>query len=387
MLESNLESGNINIQEDFLNDRINEINTQKKLKVLNPNDNTLSFNFRKFDKKTLIPTVVILLIIGVYLSIENETLACLYVVLILIFIWLISIMFSKRNIVFIKDQEKNILIAKIYNNFGCRKKKKIFHYLNSIEFEMKVIPKQKDTFYRLFVCNNLSRLSPTDLEKDNIKIKPLDLYYYFDDLEPSGRKNDIISELNEFTNSSNDFDSPLFFNASQYISRNEVNYPNEVFNNQSQIMLSKIMRFSNYFFTFHIREPNEKFKKNKLRSYVISIIIITNLFLLGGMAAITSLVLKIENALLSVILSYGAPIFFDVILFIIKICLDYRIKRIDCIYSSDFYKIFIGTTTINEKCYKNTFEYQLDEINRFYARENGRKTFLSMTVSNNNIDI
>ena len=57
----------------------------------------------------------------------------------------------------IKEIEKNILIAKVYNNFGCRKKKKIFNFLNNIQFQIKEVPAQKEKYFRLFVFNNLSR--------------------------------------------------------------------------------------------------------------------------------------------------------------------------------------------------------------------------------------
>ena len=93
------------------------------------------------------------------------------------------------------------------------------------------------------------------------------------------------------------------------------------------------------------------------------------------------------RSLLSFLMAFASMIFVDIIIFLIITCLNYRIQRIDCIYTSDFNKIFIGTTTINEKCYKNTYEFVLDEINRFYVKENNKKTFLSVFVLNNDIDI
>ena len=120
------------------------------------------------------------------------------------------------------------------------------------------------------------------------------------------------------------------------------------------------MKFSDYFFVYHVRDPNEKLKKNTCR--FIFIIIIINIFLIAGMATISTLVIKIKNVILSLLFTYSVPIVFCLVIIAIKICLGYRIKRIDCFYSSDFNKIFIGTTTINEKCYKNTFEFQLDDI-------------------------
>ena len=61
--------------------------------------------------------------------------------------------------------------------------------------------------------------------------------------------------MNEFTNSSNDFDSPLFFNDEKYNSKNEEEKnidEDEKICNPGQIDLSKIMKFSNYFIVYHV---------------------------------------------------------------------------------------------------------------------------------------
>ena len=44
-------------------------------------------------------------------------------------------------------------------------------------------------------------------------------------------------------------------------------------------------------------------------------------------------------------------------------------SRIDFVYSKDFSKIFIGIVKYKENSYSKTFEYQLDEIERFFFQE------------------
>lgn len=371
----------------FFNNGINQDNTQLELKKFNSNNDTLTINFQKFDKSLLVGVSILLIFCGGYASLESESLIYLCIILFLLILCIFYIMFSNRNMILIKEPKTNTLTAKIYNNFGCRKKKKNFNFLKSAQFDIKIIPREKTSFFRLFIFNNLSHLPATDLEKDEykIKIKPLDLYYNFDDIDQSKTVQEYINELNEFTNSPNDFDSPLFFNANNYISRNESNFPNEKFYNPNQNFISKIMRFSEYFYTYHIRDPNEKFKSHKCRNIVIFIII--NSFLIVGMSVIAEFVLEIEEPILRILFSYSILILSGLAVLIIRICLSYRIKRIDCFYSSDLRKIFIGTTIFNEKAYKNSFEFQLNEINKFYVKENNRKTFLSVAVSNNDIDI
>ena len=48
--------------------------------------------------------------------------------------------------------------------------------------------------------------------------------------------------------------------------------------------------------------------------------------------------LKIDS-LLSLLVTFGSMIFVDIIIFLIINCLNYRIKRIDCIYNFDFNKM------------------------------------------------
>ena len=67
----------------------------------------------------------------------------------------------------------------------------------------------------------------------------------------------------------------------------------------------------------------------------------------------------------------------DIILFILyiifKYCFD-NIYRIDCIYSKNFDRVFIGLVKYTKKKYINTFEYQMNNINRFILERGGNSS-------------
>ena len=46
-------------------------------------------------------------------------------------------MCKDRKIVLIKEPKTNTLIAKVYNNFRCRRKKKIFNFLSNAQFDIR----------------------------------------------------------------------------------------------------------------------------------------------------------------------------------------------------------------------------------------------------------
>ena len=282
---------------------------------------------------------------------------------------------------------ENTLTIKIYNYLRCRKKKKIFNYLNNIQFDIKkiIIEQSKTEYYRLFIFNNLSRSPAIDLENSDIKKRPLKLFYHVDKIDKSQfiSEYSIISQLNQLTDSPSDFDSPLFFDVNKYLSRDK-NYPNSKFSNYSQDFLSKIMRFSKYFFTYYVRDPNEIYKSTMCRNFLI---IGINTVIIAGVSSVFNHSVKMENVFGVLFSSICCAVVVDVIIFLIIYCLNKRTKRIDFIYSADFNNIFIGIVPINEKYYKNTFEFKLNDVNKFYVREDSKKSFLSVIIDNNNIDI
>ena len=95
------------------------------------------------------------------------------------------------------------------------------------------------------------------------------------------------------------------------------------------------MRFSKYCYTYHARDPNKNIRKNRISRNII--IIIINLIVYTVTMVIYERKLKLSS-LLSFLMTFGSMIFVDIIIFLIITCLNYRIQRIDCIYTSDFNK-------------------------------------------------
>ena len=52
------------------------------------------------------------------------------------------------------------------------------------------------------------------------------------------------------------------------------------------------------------------------------------------------------------------------------LCPIEKFLRIDIIYSSDFHKIFIGASYVNEKKYISTSEFNINEIDKFIFCKN-----------------
>ena len=67
----------------------------------------------------------------------------------------------------------------------------------------------------------------------------------------------------------------------------------------------------------------------------------------------------------------------NVILYILykifKYCFD-NIYRIDCIYSKNFDRVFIGLVKYTKTKYINTFEYQMNNISRFILEKEGNSS-------------
>ena len=140
MLELNLESQKLNYQENF------NVDTQDLLKTLNSNNNTLTIYFQKIEKKIIIIVVVIYILVGGYSSLLDQSLNGFYFSLFLIALFISVILSQDRKIVLIKEPKTNTLIAKVYNYFRCRRKKKIFNFLSTAQFDIKKI-QVRENFY------------------------------------------------------------------------------------------------------------------------------------------------------------------------------------------------------------------------------------------------
>ena len=103
MLESELETQNINYQENFLKKKTNGNNIQEKF---NSDNNTLTIYFKKWNKCQLCAIAVFIIIAGALCSFFEQSLYCIYAASFIIAIFFLMIMFSNRNILLIKEIEK-----------------------------------------------------------------------------------------------------------------------------------------------------------------------------------------------------------------------------------------------------------------------------------------
>ena len=71
-----------------------------------------------------------------------------------------------------------------------------------------------------------------------------------------------------------------------------------------------------------------------------------------------------------------------IIYILLKCCFD-KTLRIDCIFSKDFDRIFIGLAKSSLKSYANTFEFQMNDIERFVLQKEGKAVYNLKVVFKN----
>ena len=168
-----------------------------------------------------------------------------------------------------------------------------------------------------------------------------------------------------------------FFYSFNFISIGNYGYKHftQVLNNfignyDSHINLSEYMNFSDHCFTYHLKAP--------LGPSWVDIIfnIITVLINFSTISGAVILLTSNNDKLIKLIGVITFPIV-NIILFILykifKYCFD-NIYRIDCIYSKNFDRVFIGLVKYTKTKYINTFEYQMNNISRFILEREGNSS-------------
>ena len=193
---------------------------------------------------------------------------------------------------------------------------------------------------------------------------PAKFFYTYDYItNRTSAVNLYTSELNNFIGkSSENYENPLFFDINKYMNKNTKmrRYVNE---------LSQYMKFSDNFFTYHFHSrPNHPC----IDGSILLIYFLSNL--LAVIPLLFILVFTVEKP----IKYYGIYIFtiWNIILYIIYKCLNIcfdKIYRIDCIFSRDFNRMFIGIVKYDKKSYINTFLFEVDNIDRFVLEKIGNK--------------
>ena len=296
---------------------------------------------------------------------------------------LILFIFCVYKIILIKNTSNRKVLIKVIN-YLCCSKMKLNLDIENIHFYIRREIHQNDdgshVSFRLFIINDYQNLVGLDLDASNIRQKPAKFFYSFDNVW-KGRYNCIeyAQVLNHFIGSSGNYDNPLFFNINKYLNKNQAIF---FFSPD----LSKYMKFSDHFFIYHLRNPLGNPSWIDLTFFIItcfinfiSIIVVVNL-LYSKIDVIIKILAVIAFPIVNIILYFLYKMF--------KSCLD-NICRIDCIYSKYFDRIFIGFVKYNEKKYVNTFEYQMNNISKFFIEREGNsnsKFNLKVEFKNNTIE-
>ena len=232
----------------------------------------------------------------------------------------------------------------------------------------------KHESFRLLIINDYKNLVDIDLDASNIKQKPAKLFYSFNYMRKGNYDHTQFAQiLNNFIGNSGFYDNPLLFNINRFLHKDQgIFYFSED--------LSKYMKFSEHLFTYHLKYPLG------LSCADIFFIVITCCFNIGTIFAAIVWLNRENNIIIKLIWLIGFVIG-NVIMYtlykIFKYCFD-NIFRIDCIYSKNFDRIFIGLVKYTKTKYINTFEFQMDNINRFIVEREGNHSFNLKVIFKNN---
>ena len=259
---------------------------------------------------------------------------------------LIVLYIPVKKIILVKDPFNKKILIKVVN-YLCLNKMKLNFDLENIHFYIQSVVYDDDsdeghTTYRLFIINNYKNLVGIDLNESNIKQKPAKCFYSFKRPILGGYKDKQFQQvLNDFVGSSRDYKNSLYDR--------------------------KCVKFSEYFFSYYLKEYQESRCDSKFGLYCFENILV----LISIMLFISCIDSKFYIGILLVLL--GDIIINLIIYFIYKCCKYYNdnILRIDFIKSKDFNRIFIGIVKYTETQYVNTFEFQKDNIDIFIFETEG----------------
>ena len=274
---------------------------------------------------------------------------------------LILFAFGSNKIILIKDTSNKKLLVKLINYLYFPKMK----FNLDIENTHFCVIHNNDT--RLYIINDYKNLLGIDLNESNIKQKPAKFLYSFTNISTGNYTSEQFTKvLNNFIDSDDDnYSNPLFFNINAYLNKSQTTF------NLSQ-PLSKYMKFSDHFFTYHFKYPLDPFTCDFIYTLLA---IILNVFAIIGIVCLMGEVKTIFPAIIYLI--------FNIIIYtiykIFKYCL-YNSFRIDCIYSKNFDQVFIGIVKYTQTKYLNIFECQMNNISRFILEREGN-------ISNSNFNL
>ena len=329
-------------------------------------------NFSKIFPYNLLYTLMFIIIgIFAYLTISW---ACGILPFILGFCYvLVFVLLSIYFMIFKMEINKsnNIINVNFKNIFGCDK----ITFTGNIHFYFGLQHLRKYTNSYFFVIND----SKFDLNSESIKIKPVKLFYPLKDSINEEKYFEIKKRFEV-----NDFENPLLFDIVKYMGKNRE--PSE---NKNKLIINKLMKFGEHFYTLYLTSPLDD---NALDNNIILIHIFIFSIPFFALGFFNTFDQENNSHLLFGLISLLFLIIIPIIIYLICLTCDRCCtgeKRMDFIYSKDFDRIFIGVVNDTQERYNKTFEYQIDEIERFFFQQSERKQNYSnfqVVLKNKRID-
>ena len=315
-----------NINEYFLNSQ--KKNLVNNINIIDPQDITdkyfveskeklskINVNIEKyyFCISRRIYIICFLIILSfIFFFVKKKLFITIIILDIAIFIFIIICCYKNilKRLEIIKEEKSENIIFNTFNFFNCLNKKL---KLTNIHFYIGLIYDERENkhfFNRLFIMKNFENSPEIDLNLSNVKTTPLKLFYYFDHILISNNI-DIEKKLNELVGIRN-YECPFKFDVNKYMNdklsgKKERNIIQPIEQYSDKTSYSQYMKFCDRFFCYYIEKPFSDKKDD--------------------------------------------------------------ILRIDIIYSNDFEKMFIGLVNNNEKSYKNTFEFNMPNIDKFVLQK------------------
>ena len=239
------------------------------------------------------------------------------------------------------NKSNNITNVNIKNILGCSK----MTINGNIHFFY-----EYSTF---FIIND----SNFDLSTQNIKKKPARILYYIKDTITQTTFSDIKKKFEV-----NDYENPLLFDIAKLMGKKRE--PSE---KKFPIIskLSNFIKFGEHFFTFYFSSPGHKETVERNSITICLYIFYCPIFILGCFAVYVNIK---ESKLIGLIILTIIIMIPFLVCIINHICMKCHLhdSRIDFIYSKDFDRLFIGKVNYEENSYTKTFEYQMNDIEKFY---------------------
>ena len=264
--------------------------------------------------------------------------------LMFLFYFIINSLFITTKIEVSKSN--NIIYVYTKNFYNCYK---VILLSGNIHFYKSSNGNEKNPITKLFCIND----SNYDLDTVNIKKKPSKLLYLFEGFEEL--EVDFLMDMFEVNN----FDNPLLFDIAKYTGKNR-----NILENNPQQIINKVMKFGEHFFTLYLRSPSPN--RSLHNTFAIGILSIFNFPII-----IFGLPIFYNNdlTLFEIFVMFSILIGFDLIIFLFLIIFKSADSRIDFIYSKGFDKIFIGIVNNSGYVYYKTFEYNLNEVEKFIFQQ------------------